>query len=221
MEASELVSLLLIVFFFFAAIIAPIIQQLRSTARQKKRVRAAQRKREQEAGASPAAETSAAEASAAESSDARSSGRERTKSGLRRAGAELRSLFRRDRPGDRRETEAYRDLLREDERPARFRFEEGPEAEEPQRKKPGGDLGSGLSSLDEEVQESGKRYKEFGSSWTSSSIERSAVGNAPYKRPPRGRGFERVRALPPLQRWVIMAEILGKPKALKDEPFNY
>ena len=242
MEPSEVVSLLLIVFFFFAAIFSPIIQQLRSESRQRKRAAARDRKRKAKEGAEgerdARAETGEREASGEQAKERWS---------LKRAGNELRELFRRDRGADRRETDAYRDLLREDEPGTRYHFTEGDREEPekartpspgalehayrtesgPSRKRPA-PAGAGAVVPERPAQVvrrtspsrtiSSIGESTVGSSWIAAGIGQTAAGRG--RRRPGGMGLALIQSLPPLQRGVIMAQLLGKPKSLKEKPFD-
>jgi hypothetical protein len=241
-EPSEVVSLLLIVFFFFAAIFSPIIQQLRSESRQRKRAAARDRKRKVKEGTEGESEQ---RAETGEHREAGDQAKERWS--LKRAGSELRELFRRDRGTDRRETDAYRDLLREDEPGARYRFTEGDREEPEKARTPSpGELerayrtestpsrkapptaGTGAAVPDRPVEVvrrtspsrtiSSIGDSTVGSSWSAAGIGQTAAGRG--RRRPGGRGLARIQSLPPLQRGVIMAELLGKPKSLKEKPFD-
>jgi hypothetical protein len=241
-EPSEIVSLLLIVFFFFAAIFSPIIQQLRSESRQRKRAAARDRKRK-------AKEGTEGERDARAETGKREAAGEQTKErwSLKRAGKELRELFRRNRGADHRETDAYRDLLREDEPGTRYRFTEGDREEPekartpspgelerayrtesaPSRKRPA-PAGAGAAVPEPPAQVvrrtspsrtiSSIGDSTVGSSWSAAGIGQTAAGRG--RRQPGGRGLARIQSLPPLQRGVIMAELLGKPKSLKEKPFD-
>ena len=205
MDASEIVSTLLILFFFLAAVLSPIIQQLRSAARK------------------------------SNTPPRRSTGKSDS-SRPRRFGKKLRNFFRRSAPEDTRETDPYRDLLREETPPERLRSGEGTRESQPGRTGGSGTLQDTLgqdreygtrladeksSAWPSERKAESSSAGRIGSSWTSSGIEQEAIGTSPRKRRPRGRGFETIRALPPLQRGVIMAELLGKPKALQEKPYDH
>lgn len=214
MEPSELVSLLLILFFFFAAIISPILQQLRSAARKRKREARARQQ---------AAESKGSKVS--EGSEGRSDAQ------AKRGGRDLLSRLRRGEPGDTRETNAYRDLLREDDNRSRLRFGEGPESgteSRPEaRSRETAAAESAAASRSSRRSLRGAAEQPLSSAWTEAdAAPRGSRGRAgaaarrPHAAGSRRRGFSRIRALPPLQRGVIMAELLGKPKALRDEPFE-
>lgn len=228
MDASELISTLLILFFFLAAVVSPIIQQLRSAARQRRQVQRSKTSR------STAADTSSSAAAEKEASHTK---RAVKGSSARpdRAGKTLRNLFRRNSSKDSRETDPYRDLMREDRQSERLRFgketgdgEPGTMAQGANRYKSaqaGREHKPRLAAEESSAWPSEKEPESafsgrLGSSWTASGIEQRAIGTALRKRHPRGQGFKTIRALPPLQRGVIMAELLGKPKALQEKPYD-